>query len=219
VIADTLSSKVVKVILGDQQQTFHIHVNILRNSGSPPLAALVDPEKWKEGQDGIVDWTDCQSQVGLTIIQFLYLKHYDETFHHDFQLIGTKGFEGSGEHVYNELLHAVKVWIFADKYLLEDVQTGVTKGMDKSLVWLAEKDKSYFSKIVKFIYSNTFASETPNTLQKVVVKALALYIQNQKASSNSTVLHDILQEFPSLGSQICLKMETMSRKRKRSVWG
>jgi len=111
---------------------------------------------------------------------------------------------------------AVELWIFVDLYLLEEVQVAVTKSMNVWLDWLAVKNRARFVDIVKLIYDNIYASNETNSLQKIVVKILAADLQDRGPTSDSTVLKGVLQEHPSLGSQICIEMEVRNGKRNRS---
>lgn len=68
-------SESVKIRPGDSDQILIDHREVLSNSGSPSLRALVNGD-WKESPTGIIEWSRTDASTTVRALTFLYVNDY-----------------------------------------------------------------------------------------------------------------------------------------------
>jgi len=198
----------VTLIVGKDRQELQVHTHIFQNSGSSTLAALVDANKpWREAQEGRIDWSDQHVDIVLEMLHYLYFKH-SERFG---QYQDTPSKPGSSkkeiEGKFSTALHNVKVYIFADFYLLNKLQESAIASLrkilevrDPELMLSADQ----LVQLVVYVYDNTLVSSKETPLQAAISDCISGYIMD--LSYKQGILDHVLEKYPPLAFNICLKV-------------
>ena len=70
------SSQMITIISGEQKEKIPVHRDVLGESTSASLRALVNG-KWKEGVKKSIDWSHTDKDTVVRFISWLYTKDYD----------------------------------------------------------------------------------------------------------------------------------------------
>jgi len=200
------SSAKTMIILGNNDKKFDVNVDHLLNSGSPALAALVS-DKWREGNQGSIDWSDVDSDIIGLFLGFLNHKSYLlRTTATD--VPGEEGWEVASPNLQrNPIYYHVRTFVFADLYLLKDLQNQIVQAVVLELAGKASF--KYIIKTARFVYEKGDSFINQKTALHLAVSK-SIFDRICLPGCDKEIFSTLIEDYPQVAINMITHIQTMA---------
>ncbi|KAJ5895598.1 hypothetical protein N7495_007289 [Penicillium taxi] len=193
----------MKIIAGSDKRMYYVHPGVFTSFPKSALYAQINGH-WKDTGTGEFDWTDFEEQTVECVLSFLYSRDYQTVHSATSSPQLGPGFENNAalikksdpterlNHTAIEVPVHAKVYSFAHRYVLSELEVFSLKRLEKALTTLQQKKTeftSYLRDAIHIIYSTT-----PGFIENPAREMLSRFVSINFAKLDKESMENLMAE-------------------------